>query len=121
MHWLFLTAAILCEVAATALLKASAGFTKPWPTVGMIAGYAVSFFLLSLVLRSLNVGTTYAIWSAAGTVLIAVIGVLAFSERLTALQLIGIAVTIAGVVLINMGEAPISSPSPTTQDTSVHL
>lgn len=69
MHWLFLTAAILCEVAATALLKASAGFTKPWPTVGMIAGYALSFYLLSFALRSLTIGTTYAIWSAAGTVL----------------------------------------------------
>lgn len=105
MHWLLLIAAIVAEVIATSLLKVSAGFTKLWPSVGTVLGYVASFYLLSLVLRYVPLGTAYAIWAAAGTVAIALVGVLVYSERLTFLQIIGILLTAGGVALINIGAA----------------
>ncbi|UTX54423.1 DMT family transporter [Leucobacter aridicollis] len=105
MHWALLAAAIALEVFATSMLKISDGFTRLWPTVSVLAGYALSFFLLSRVLQTMPVGTAYAIWSAAGTVLVVGIGFVAYHERLTSLQLIGVALTIAGVVLLNVGGA----------------
>ncbi|WP_431710190.1 DMT family transporter [Glutamicibacter uratoxydans] len=114
MHWLLLIAAIVAEVIATSLLKASAGFTKPWPSVGTVIGYIASFYLLSLVLKYVPLGTAYAIWAAAGTVAIALIGVVVYSERLTSIQIIGILLTAGGVALINLGAAP-----PTAEVSSV--
>ena len=74
-----LALAIAVEVAATISLRASDGFTKLLPSVLVVIGYATSFYLLSLILRDLSVGTTYAIWAGAGTAAIAVIGIT--SER----------------------------------------
>ncbi|WP_442916190.1 DMT family transporter, partial [Leucobacter sp. M11] len=67
MHWFLLATAIALEVFATSMLKASAGFTRLWPSIAVIGGYGLSFYLLSQVLRVLPVGTAYAIWSGAGT------------------------------------------------------
>ncbi len=80
MAYVLLAAAIVSEVAATTSLKFSQGFTRLWPSVGVGVGYAVSFFLLSQVLKSVPVGTAYAIWSAAGTALIATIGIVFLHE-----------------------------------------
>ncbi|GAA1321252.1 multidrug efflux SMR transporter [Leucobacter albus] len=112
MHWALLAAAIALEVFATSMLKLSDGFTKLWPTVAVLAGYACSFYLLSRVLLTMPVGTAYAIWSAAGTVLVVGIGFVAYHERLTALQLVGVVLTITGVVLLNVGGQAHGSPEP---------
>lgn len=103
MHWLLLVAAIVAEVIATTLLKVSAGFSKPLPSIGTVFGYAVSFYLLSLVLKYVPLSMAYAIWAAAGTVAIAVVGVVFFAEKLTLVQIAGILLTAVGVAMINLG------------------
>jgi small multidrug resistance pump len=100
-----LTMAIAVEVAATISLRYSDGFTKPLPSVLVVIGYATSFFLLSLILRDLSVGTTYAIWAGAGTAAIAVIGIVALGEPATALKLASIALIVAGVIGLNLSGA----------------
>jgi multidrug transporter EmrE-like cation transporter len=97
-----LTVAIVTEVAATVALRFSDGFTKPGPIAIVIAGYGISFWFLALVLREMSVGATYAIWSAAGTALIATLGMFAFGEPATALKLASLALIIVGVVGLNL-------------------
>lgn len=112
MHWLLLAAAIVAEIIATTLLKVSVGFTKPLPSIGTVLGYVLSFYLLSLVLKYVPLSVAYAIWAAAGTIAIAIVGVVLFSEKLTAVQIAGILVTAAGVAMINLG-AGTTTPAPT--------
>lgn len=112
MHWLLLAAAIVAEIIATTLLKVSVGFTKPLPSIGTVLGYVLSFYLLSLVLKYVPLSVAYAIWAAAGTIAIAIVGVGLFSEKLTAVQIAGILVTAAGVAMINLG-AGTTTPAPT--------
>ena len=97
-----LTIAIAAEVAATISLRYSDGFSRLLPSVIVVLGYATSFYLLSLILRELAVGTTYAIWAGAGTAAIAVIGIVALGEPATAIKLASIALIIAGVVGLNL-------------------
>ena len=97
-----LSIAILTEVAGTVALRYSDGFTKLLPSAIVVLGYGTSFWLLALVLRELSVGTTYAVWSAAGTALIAAFGILAFGEPATALKLASLALIIIGVVGLNL-------------------
>jgi small multidrug resistance pump len=98
---LLLSFAIASEVAATLALKASDGFSRPVPAAIVVVGYALSFWLLALVLKHLSVGTTYAVWSAAGTAAIAVIGVLAYGETANALKLASLGLIVLGVVGLN--------------------
>lgn len=102
---LYLACAILVEIGATTCLKYADGFTKLWPSVGTIAGYVISFFLLAQALRSIDVSIAYAIWSGVGTALIAAIGILWLGEPATALKLGGVALIVAGVVALNLGGA----------------
>jgi small multidrug resistance pump len=99
---LLLSFAIVTEVAGTVALRYSEGFTRLLPSAFVVLGYGISFWLLALVLRDLSVGTTYAVWSAAGTALIAVVGVFAFGEPATALKLASLALIIIGVVGLNV-------------------
>jgi multidrug transporter EmrE-like cation transporter len=99
---LLLSLAIVTEVAGTVALRYSDGFTRLVPSAVVVLGYGISFWLLALVLRELSVGTTYAVWSAAGTALIAVVGVFAFGEPATALKLASLALIIIGVVGLNL-------------------
>jgi small multidrug resistance pump len=99
---ILLTIAIVSEVAATVSLRLADGFSRPLPSAIVVAGYAVSFWMLALVLRHLPVGLTYAVWSAAGTALIAAIGIVAFGEAATALKLASLALIIMGVVGLNL-------------------
>jgi len=103
--WLLLVLAIAAEVCGTLSLKASEGFSRLWPSLGVVAGYAVAFTLLSFALKTLDVGPAYALWAGLGTVGAALGGWLVFSERLSALTLVGIVVVVVGVVAITMGEA----------------
>lgn len=100
--WFALAAAIAAEVIATSALKASAGFTRPLPSLLVIVGYAAAFYLLSLTLRAIPVGVAYAIWSGAGTVLVTLIAWWLYGQRLDLAAAIGIALIIAGVLVMNL-------------------
>lgn len=100
--YLHLGVAIVAEVIATSFLKTSAGFTRFWPSVVTVLGYGVAFYFLSLTLATIPTGIAYAIWSGVGIVLISLIGWFAFGQRLDAPALIGIALIMAGVLVINL-------------------
>jgi small multidrug resistance pump len=99
---LLLTVAIASEVLATAALPRAHGFTDPRWSAAVVAGYAVSIWLLTQVVKHIPVSVTYAIWAGAGTAAIAVVGVLFLDEPVTVLKVVAIALIIAGVVLINL-------------------
>jgi small multidrug resistance pump len=99
---ILLAIAIVAEVAATVSLRSVAGFTNLLPSAVVVIGYGISFWMLALVLQRLPVGLTYAVWSAAGTALIAAIGIVAFGEGATTLKLASLALIIMGVVGLNV-------------------
>lgn len=103
--WIKLALAIAVEVCATLALRQSEGFTKPGWTVAMIVGYGVAFYLLSTITDDLEIGTIYAVWSGAGTAIVAAIGVWAFDEELSVLRVVGIVLIVLGVVALNLGGA----------------
>ncbi|MBU3029234.1 DMT family transporter [Paracoccus marinaquae] len=94
--------AIAMEVVGTSLLQRSAQFTRFWPTLGMALCYLVSFYLLSLALRSMPLGVAYAIWSGLGIVLVALIGLLLFGQRLDLPAVIGLGLIVVGVIVVNL-------------------
>jgi small multidrug resistance pump len=98
----FLLLAIGCEVAATTALKATAGFTRPGPSLLVIAGYALAFFSLSQSLRAIPIGVAYATWAGLGTASIALIGWAMYEEALNVPSVVGIVLIIAGVGLVSM-------------------
>ena len=102
MKFLYLAIAIVAEVLATTSLKASEGFTKLVPSVIVIVGYAVAFYCLTLVLRSIPVGITYALWAGLGIVLVAIAGAVAYKEVPDLPAVVGMALIVAGVVIINV-------------------
>ncbi len=97
--WLAL--AIGSEVVATVSLKLSDGFTRPVPAAVVVAGYALSFYALSITLRTIPLGVVYAIWSGVGTAAVVVIGLFLFRESLDLVKVVGIGLIIAGVVVLN--------------------
>jgi small multidrug resistance pump len=99
---LLLGSAIFFELVATSSLKASEGFTRLWPSGLTVVGYALSFYLLSLTLKRMEIGVVYAIWSGAGTALMALIGYGVFNESLPPLKLVSIAFIVLGVVGLNL-------------------
>lgn len=102
MTFVFLTLAIIAEVMATSALKASMGFTRPLPSLLVVVGYGVAFYLLSLVLRTLPVGIAYAIWAGLGIVLVTLVGIVAFGEKPDLPAVIGISLIVAGVVTLQV-------------------
>lgn len=100
--YVLLACAIALEVAATSLLKASDGMSRLWPTLGSLIGYGLCFWLLSMVMKSVPTGIAYAIWSGVGIVLISLIGLVVFKQKLDLPAQIGIALICAGVVVINV-------------------
>lgn len=101
-NWLFLAIAIIAEVIGTSALKASEGFSRLWPSLLVVLGYGVAFYFLSLTLRAIPVGIAYAVWSGVGVVLIAAIGWLFFGQRLDAPAVLGMALIVSGVVVLNV-------------------
>lgn len=101
LSYLALGGAILCEVAGSSFLQKSAQFTRPGPTAVMAAFYIASFYLLSVALRTLPLGIAYAVWGGLGTVLIALISVFVFKQTLDAMAILGIAMIVGGVVIMN--------------------
>lgn len=100
--WLYLAIAICAEVIATTSLKYAEGFTKPLPTLAVALGYGISFFLLSLILKTIPVSITYAIWAGAGVALVTIVGWLWLGQKLDAGALVGIGLIVAGVIVINV-------------------
>lgn len=100
--YLALLGAILVEVVATNALKASDAFTRWVPSAVTVVGYAISFYLLSRALQTIPVGVAYAIWSGIGIVLVTIVAWLVFGQRLDLGALAGIALILAGVVLIRV-------------------
>ncbi|WP_367714809.1 multidrug efflux SMR transporter [Nitratireductor sp. GISD-1A_MAKvit] len=102
MTYAYLIVAILFEVVATTALKQTDGFSRLIPSLVTLVGYGVAFFFLSLTLRTMSVGIVYALWSGAGIVFITAIGWLWFRQALDTPALIGVALIIAGVLVINL-------------------
>ena len=107
MTYFYLTIAIVAEVIATSFLKSTEGFTKLWPSVVVGLGYAAAFYFLSLTLRTMSVGIVYAIWCGAGIVLVALIAWLIFGQKLDLPAVLGMALIIAGVAVINIFSASV--------------
>ena len=86
------------------MLKLSDGFAKKLPIVGVVLGYGICFYLLSLTLLELPLGFSYAVWSGLGTVLTAVMGVILFGEKINRQGLLGIGLLLIGIVLLNISK-----------------
>ena len=100
--YLYLAIAIVAEVIATTALKAVDGFSKPLPLILVVIGYGIAFWMLSLVMKTIPVGVTYAIWSGLGIVLISIAGLLIYGQKLDLAALLGMALIIAGVLVIQL-------------------
>ncbi|WP_206832445.1 DMT family transporter [Alicyclobacillus fructus] len=98
----FLAAAIACEVFATSMLKWTQGFSRLWPSLAVVVGYALSFYALSQALRTIPIGVAYAIWSGVGTAAMVAIGALFYRQPVTPVMMLGIGLIVAGVVLLNL-------------------
>lgn len=102
MNYAYLFAAIVCEVVATSALRAAEGFTRLWPSLIVVVGYGLAFYCLSLAMRSIPVGIAYAIWSGIGIVLIALIGWVVYRQPLDLPAVLGMALILIGVLVINL-------------------
>ncbi len=102
MKYLYLATAIIAEVIATSSMKLSDGFTRPLWSIITILGYAIAFYCLSLTLKTIPTGVAYAIWSGVGIVLIALISWLFQGQKLDAPAIGGMALIVAGVVVMNV-------------------
>ena len=100
--WLLLAIAIVAEVVGTSALKASEGFTRLGPSVVVVLGYGVAFYCLSLVLKSIPVGITYAVWSGLGIVLITLSAWWLYGQTIDTAGFIGMGLIVAGVVVLNV-------------------
>lgn len=100
--YLFLATAIITEIFGTSMLKMSEGFTKLYPSLATVGAFGLAFYSLSLALQQIPLGIAYAIWSGVGTALTAVIAVLVWKETVSLSTVLGIALIIAGVVVINL-------------------
>lgn len=108
MTYLYLAIAIIAEVAATSALKASEEFTNLIPSIIVVAGYGIAFYFLTLVLRVMPVGITYAVWSGFGIVLISVVGVLLYKQTPDVPAMIGMGLIILGVIVIHVFSKTVS-------------
>ena len=100
--WILLLLAIAAEVLGTSLLKLSAGFSRPLPSLLVVAAYSTSMLLLSRVVQTIPLGVTYALWSGVGIVAIVLVGLLAYREVPSPGQLVGMSLITAGVITVNL-------------------
>ncbi|PIE12739.1 MAG: QacE family quaternary ammonium compound efflux SMR transporter [Rhodobacterales bacterium] len=101
-HYVYLILAVVAETIGTSALQASQQFTRVWPSLLVISAYGISFWLLSLTLKTMPVGVVYALWSGMGIVFIALIGFLVFQQRLDLPAVFGITLIITGIVVIQL-------------------
>lgn len=102
MHYVILIGAIIAEVVATSALQASQQFTRIGPSITVVIGYGISFYLLSLTLKVMPLGIVYAVWSGMGLMLVAGIGWLIFGQRLDLPAILGLTLILAGILIINL-------------------
>ena len=102
MQYLFLGAAIVLEIIATTLLKASAGFTKLLPGRGCVIFYALCFYLFSRALLNIDLGVAYATWCAGGIVATTIISALVFGQKINLIGIVSIILIVVGCVLLNL-------------------
>ena len=102
MVYLTLGGAILAEILGTTSMKYSEGFTRLWPSLGTVVGYLLAFGLLAQVLKTMSVGSAYAIWSGVGTAAVAAIGMIFINEPVNVSRILGITLVVAGVVVLNL-------------------
>lgn len=105
MAYLFLGLAIAAEVAGTSLIKSTDGFSRLWPSVFCLAAYGLSFAFLAQAVKDVPVGVAYALWSGIGTVAIVAIGAAFLGEPLSGVKILGIALVVLGVVVLNAAGA----------------
>ncbi|MGG0667070.1 DMT family transporter [Sporosarcina koreensis] len=102
MSYLYLALSISLELIGTSLLKASEGFSKLFPTIGVIVAFISCFFFLSLSLKTIPLNTAYAIWSGIGIVATVIISVSIWKEKINMASIVGITLILAGVVILNL-------------------
>ncbi|GAA4229998.1 small multidrug resistance pump [Sagittula marina] len=102
MPYLILVLAVVAETIGTTALQASQQFTRPLPTILVVVAYGAAFYLLAWVLRTMPVGIAYAMWSGLGIVLIAIIGRLVFGQKLDLAAILGMAMILGGIVVIQI-------------------
>ena len=100
--YLILILAVLCEGVGTTSLQASQQFTRFWPSIGVFIGFGASFYLLMIVLKTLPLGITYAVWAGLGICLTAFLGWAVFRQSVDAPALIGMGLIVSGIVVINL-------------------
>jgi small multidrug resistance pump len=105
MPYVFLLGAITAEVIATSLLKSTAGFTRLWPTLICLGGYALAFVALSQAVKQIPVGVAYAMWAGLGTAAVVAIGAVFLGETISLTKVIGLVLVVGGVVVLNLGGA----------------
>jgi len=108
MTYLYLAIAIIAEVAATSALKSSEEFTKLFPSLIVIVGYGVAFYFMTLVLRVIPIGITYAVWSGLGIVLVAIVGFFLYKQTPDIPAIVGMGLIVSGVIVINVFSKTIS-------------
>ncbi|WP_018259251.1 DMT family transporter [Halomicrobium katesii] len=103
MHpYVLLGGAIVSELVGTTALKLSDGFSRPLPSLGVVVGYGVAFYLVSLTLEELPIGVVYGTWAALGIVGVAAIGVVVFDEPIDPVGIVGILLIVGGVYCVNV-------------------
>ena len=102
MPYLYLAIAVAFEAIGTSAMQASQQFTRLWPSVLVVVGYAISFYFMALTLRFMPVGIVYALWSGLGIILIALIGYAVFGQKLDLPAIAGLGLIIAGIVVIQL-------------------
>ncbi len=100
--WLYLIAAILTEVCGTTSMKLSQGFTRLVPSIAIFVFYILSFVFLTLALKKIDLGVSYAVWAGLGTACVAVIGVVYFDESINAMKVASIGLVVLGVVGLHL-------------------
>ena len=102
MHYLYLILAVAFETIGTSALQASQQFSRLWPSVIVVVAYAIAFYLLALTLKYMPVGVVYALWSGLGIIFIAIIGWIVFGQRLDLPAIIGLAMIVGGIAVIQL-------------------
>ncbi len=108
MGYVYLALAIVCEVIGTTALQSSDGFTRLGPSLLVVIGYGLAFYLLALVLRTIPMGVAYAIWAGLGIVLIGLAGVVVHKQSLDLPAMLGMGLIVAGVAVINVFSKTVS-------------
>lgn len=108
MGHVYLAIAIISEVIATSALKSSNGFSNLLPSILVVVGYSIAFYMLSLVLKTMDIGMAYAIWAGLGIVMVAIVGAVMFKQIPDLPAIFGMVLIVTGVFIINVYSKTVS-------------